>query len=52
MVVGRAEIKRRAREVQIEFFPKGDTTTWDGWCAVKIRVPDETQLLWPPPLLA
>merc|ERR1719375_2859343 len=32
--------------VQIEFFLKGDTTTWDGWCAVKIRVPDETQLLW------
>jgi chemotaxis protein histidine kinase CheA len=32
--------------VQIEFFPRGDNTTWDGWCALKIRVPDETQLLW------
>merc|ERR1719253_1881423 len=32
--------------VQVEFFPKGDSSSWDGWCAVKLRVPDETQLVW------
>jgi len=32
--------------VQIEFFPRGDSSTWDGWCGIKLRVPDETQLLW------
>ena len=30
----------------IEFFPRGDSTSYDGFCAVKLRVPDNTKLRW------
>lgn len=39
-------IKGMSEPAQLEFFPKGDSSTWDGWCAVKLRVPDETQVMW------
>lgn len=32
--------------MMIEFFPRGDLTSYDGFCAVKVRVPDKTRLRW------
>jgi hypothetical protein len=33
-------------DMMIEFFPRGDSTSYDGFCAVKIRVPDNTKIRW------
>ncbi|KAF4714382.1 hypothetical protein FOZ62_027295 [Perkinsus olseni] len=31
---------------QVEFFPRGDITSRDGWCAIKLRVPNRTKVRW------
>ncbi|KAF4675776.1 hypothetical protein FOL46_000103 [Perkinsus olseni] len=31
---------------QVELFPCGDITSRDGWCAIKLRVPNRTKIRW------
>ncbi|KAF4670385.1 hypothetical protein FOL47_002062 [Perkinsus chesapeaki] len=31
---------------QVEFFPNGDVTSRNGWCAIKMRVPNRTKIRW------
>ncbi|KAF4729990.1 hypothetical protein FOZ62_031328, partial [Perkinsus olseni] len=31
---------------QVEFFPREDITSRDGWCAIKLRVPNRTKVRW------
>jgi len=33
-------------KVQFEFFPNGDIKSNDGWCSLRLRVPDRTRLKW------
>jgi len=33
-------------KVQFEFFPTGDVNSREGWCSLRLRVPDHTRLKW------
>jgi hypothetical protein len=33
-------------KVQFEFFPAGDVNSREGWCSLRLRVPDHTRLRW------